>query len=80
MSHKFWFLLISIGPGFGLNFGGSNLPDSLGHKEQYVPRDIPYNVSNISPYMNYVHVIFLSHSSRFDLHCTEPWTNYACCF
>ena len=59
-SHNFWFLLISICLGFGLNFGGSNLPDSLGHKEQLVPRDIPCNVSN-SPNMDYVHVfVFLA--------------------
>lgn len=61
MSHNFWFLLISIGLGFGLNFCGSNLPESLGHKEQIVPRDIPCNVSNNSPYMDYVHVfVFLA--------------------
>jgi hypothetical protein len=61
ISHNFWFLLISIGLGFGFNIGGSDLPESLGHKEQPVPRDIPCNVSNNSRYTDYVHVfVFLA--------------------
>jgi hypothetical protein len=29
MSYNFWFSIISLGLGFGLNFGGSKLPDAL---------------------------------------------------